>query len=84
MDPPDILNSYSWYSVAVAKGIKSFKKGMNEVKEVENDLSVILMLQFCLFITLKIIKEQILKSAIFYYICHAIISYKRLLTKWLT
>ena len=31
MDPPDILNSYSWYSVAVAKGIKSAAKKRDEL-----------------------------------------------------
>lgn len=31
MDPPDILNSYSWYSVAVAKGIKSASKKRDEL-----------------------------------------------------
>jgi hypothetical protein len=31
MDPPDIFNSYSWYSVAVAKGIKSAVKKRDEL-----------------------------------------------------
>ena len=31
MDPPDIFNSYSWYSVAVAKGIKSAAKKRDEL-----------------------------------------------------
>jgi len=31
MDPRDILNSYSWYSVAVAKGIKSAAKKRDEL-----------------------------------------------------
>ena len=31
MDTPDIFNSYSWYSVAVAKGIKSAAKKRDEL-----------------------------------------------------
>ena len=40
LNPPDIVNAYTWYSIAVAKGIKSAKKRRNEVlKELkEKDL----------------------------------------------
>ena len=31
LNPPDIVNAYTWYSIAVAKGIKSAKKRRNEV-----------------------------------------------------
>ena len=29
--PPDMINAYTWYSIAVAKGIKSAKKRRNEI-----------------------------------------------------
>ena len=31
LNPPDIVNAYTWYNIAVAKGIKSAKKRRNEV-----------------------------------------------------
>ena len=40
LNPPDIVNAYTWYNIAVAKGIKSAKKRRNEVLKVlkEKDL----------------------------------------------
>ena len=40
LTPPDMINAYTWYSIAVAKGIKSAKKRRNAIlKELEeNDL----------------------------------------------
>ena len=40
LNPPDMINAYTWYSIAVAKGIKSAKKSRDEVlKELkEKDL----------------------------------------------
>ncbi len=37
IDPPDILNAYTWYNVAVALGIKSAKSKRDEILESLNE-----------------------------------------------
>ena len=36
-EPPDIINAYTWYNIAVAQGIKSAKSKRNEVLENLNE-----------------------------------------------
>ena len=36
LDPPDMINAYTWYNIAVAKGIKSAKAKRDEIL---NDLN---------------------------------------------
>ena len=35
--PPDIVNAYTWYNIAVAQGIKSAKSKRNEVLDSLNE-----------------------------------------------
>ena len=37
VNPPDMINAYTWYSIAVAKGIKTAKKRRNEILKALED-----------------------------------------------